>query len=507
MPIFSRRSEDSLFHIIKLFIILLMKSSRFLLPAVALLFAGAHIACDDNVSNIGGSIASGEVSISIDSLEYDLKAVSVANPSFDARSGNILLGKINVPEYGKLDCSFVTRLLSISQLPDSISESKEAMDKFLEKLDSCSVQLYMVRGNYVGDSLAPQQTKVFKLESQIPDNITNQYNPAGAYNPDKPLGVKNYTLANLGATDANYLKYENFIVSVPVEKQFAKDIFYKYVEDPEVFNWPSNFAQFIPGLYVSSSFGNGCMASFSQLAITAYYYHLSKVAEKNDDGTIKKDEAGNTVYKTVHAKDSMVLCTTAPEVLSSNRIDFKPSQSLLSRINNGETIITTPGGFTAQFTFPAEEILKKYKESNTNLSIISGLSMSIPADTVKNSYGLTGAPYMLLIKTSEVEKFFASNSIPDSKSSFYAAYNSAIGAYRFSGMRNYILDLIEKGKIDEEDVEFSLIPVYVSLESSSTNSSYTYVTKCVPYTTQPTITKLDTKNTVIVFTFSSQLVE
>lgn len=484
-----------------------MKYSRFLLPAATFIFATAYMACDDNVSNIGGSIASGEVSIYIDSLEYDLSARSIDNSIFDARSGNILLGKINVPEYGVLDCSFVTRLLSISQLPDSISESRQAMDKFLEKLDSCAVQLYMVRGNFVGDSLAPQQTKVYKLNQQLPDNITNEYNPAGSYDPSQPLGVKNYTLANVGATDASYLNYGNFILNVPVGKSFVKDIFYKYVDDPEAFSWPSKFAEFLPGLYVSSSFGNGCMASFSQLSVTAYYYHLVKEAEKNSDGTIVKDDNGNIVYKTVHKKDSMVLCNTAPEVLSSNRIDYKPSKSILNRINSGETIITTPGGFTTAFTFPAEEILRKYRESNTNLSIVSGLSMTIPAETVNNNYGIYGAPYLLLIKTSEVEKFFASNSVPDNLNSFYAVYNAALGGYRFSGLRDYILGIIKKGTVENEDVDFSLIPVSITLESGSSNSSYTYVTKCVPYTSQPTMTLLDTKNAVIVFTFSSQMIE
>lgn len=484
-----------------------MKSSRFFLPAMALLFAGTYMACEDNVSSIGGSIASGEVNIVIDSLEYDLQAATVNNPTFDARSGNILLGKINVPEYGKLDCSFVTRLLPISLLPDSIVESRESLDKFLQRIDSCSVQLYMARGNYVGDSLAPQQAKVFRLTAQLPDDITNEFNPEGYYNPSAPLGRKSYTLVNAGAEDVSYLKYGNFIVNVPVGRQFAVDIFNKYFENPELFNWPSSFATFIPGLYVDSSFGNGCMASFSNLSISAFFYDLSKQIKKDEDGNSIKDSEGNYVYETVHKKDSIVLCTTAPEVLSSNRIAYKPSESILKRIADGENIITTPGGFTSQFTFPAREIIRKYRESNTNLSIVSGLSMTIPADTVKNEFGMFGAPYLLMVKTSEVEKFFAENSLPDNKTSFYAAYSSTIGGYRFAGMRSYILDLIAKGEVEDKDVEFSLIPVNITLENGSSGSSYTYPTKCVPYTVQPTMTKLDTRNTIIVFTFSSQKVD
>ena len=484
-----------------------MKSSRFFLPATALIFATAHMACEDNVSTIGGSIASGEVAIYIDSLPHNLQTELIDNSTFDARSGNILLGKINVPEYGRLDCSFVTRLLPLSELADSLSESRDVMDSFLAKIDSCAIQLYMVRGNFVGDSLSPQQAKVFRLDRQLPEGITNQFDPTGYYDPKNPLGVKSYTLVNLGQTDNDYLNYSDFQVNVPVDKNVAIDFFNKYYEDPEIFNWPSTFASYLPGLYVESSFGNGCLASFSQLALTAYYYNLGQESVKDDNGNVVKDDDGNTVYKSVHVKDSIVLCTTAPEVLSSNRIAYTPSQILLDRINAGENIITTPGGFTTKITFPAREIIQNYKDKDTNLSIISGLSMTIPADTVKNNYGISGASYMLMVKTSEAEKFFATNSIPDNLTSFYASYSSVLGGYRFSGMRNYILELLKKDEIKDEDVEFSLIPVSITMESGSSSSSVSYVTKCVPYTARPTMTKLETDKAIIVFTFSTQMME
>ena len=184
------------------------------------------------------------------------------------------------------------------------------------------------------------------------------------------------------------------------------------------------------------------------------------------------------------------------------------SDQIKDRIAQGETIITTPGGYVSKFKFPAKEIIEKYKDSDRNLSIISGLSMSIPAEVVENDYGLGIAPYMMVIKTSEIDKFFAENKIPDNKTSFYAQYDSTNKRYYFSTLRTYLLDLIEKGTITDDDVDFSLIPVQITTES---NESYynttTYVTKCVPYTFYPTMTKLDTQNAQIVFTFSSQVID
>lgn len=118
---------------------------------------------------------------------------------------------------------------------------------------------------------------------------------------------------------------------------------------------------------------------------------------------------------------------------------------------------------------------------------------------------------MLMIKKSEVESFFKNNKIPDNSTSFYSAYDSSNKRYYFSALRNYILSLIEKGNVTDEDVDFTLIPVNVTGETVpggyyGAPSSF-YVTKCVPYTIAPSMTMLDTKKAQVVFTFSSQIVE
>ncbi len=488
-----------------------MKSSRFLIPAAIAMFAGIWQACDDDVSQIGSSISSGEVSIKIDSLEYDLLARAVDNKSFDARSGTLLIGNIDIPQYGSLACSFVTRLLPISQFPDSMTVSKEKFNEFINRIDSCSLQLYLIRGNITGDSLAPQKATVYRLDKQIPNDLTNDYSPAGSYDPSSPLGSKSYTLANAGAPDKDYLKASYHQLNIPLGKEFAVELYKKYQSDSTIFQWPQSFAKYIPGLYVENTFGKGAVANYNNLTINSYFYTIATRYKYDDEGKQIKDENGNLVMESYHRKDSLVLCSSAPEVLSSNRIAYKPSKSLIERITSGEAIITTPGGYTVDITFPARELIKKYREEDFNLSIVSGLSMTIPADTVYNDFGITGAPFLLLIKSSEVNDFFAKNRLPDSsKASFYAEYNSTVGGYRFSGLREYLLTLLDKKEITDEDVNFSLIPVMITTET--TGSSYysqgtTYVTGCTPFTTRPTMTKLDTKNAQIVFTFSSQVIK
>ncbi len=72
---------------------------RYILPAM-LLACGLLSSCQDDVSDIGGSLTKGEVTITVDSLETDMHASTVYYDSFDGRNVTKLLGRLRVPEYG-----------------------------------------------------------------------------------------------------------------------------------------------------------------------------------------------------------------------------------------------------------------------------------------------------------------------------------------------------------------------------------------------------------------------
>ena len=75
-------------------------------------------------------------------------------------------------------------------------------------------------------------------------------------------------------------------------------------------------------------------------------------------------------------------------------------------------------------------------------------------------------------------------------------------------MRSYIMQLLDKSEITDEDVEFTIIPVELQSETAGNYGSTTsYVTKCSPYIVKPTMTHLFTEKASIVFTFSSQIIK
>lgn len=473
-----------------------MKLKSLFIIALSLLGIGALSSCEDSSSPIGGSLMSGDVTITVDTLEMKIDATSILEPNFDSRAQSKLLGRINVPEYGSLECSFVTQLLPATKMniPDSIK---------VGDVDSLRMVLKVPRGSLTGDSLAPQQLKTFRLTKQLPSDINSTFNPDGYYDPQSPLGVKSYTLSALSMNDSMFKQGADIRIPVMMPDKMAKDLFTAYRDNSQLFQWPQTFAQQFPGVYVQQNFGNGCVGVISGLEFYLYWHYNKQVYQKKDD------DSGEYHYVPVLTRDSVCLLASRPEVLSANRVEYKVSDYLHDLAASGKSIVTTPGGYYVKIDFPAKELIEKYNHDLNKLAVVSKLTFEIPAKAVKNDYDLPCVPNLLMVKSSEREKFFSENKVPDNKIAFSAEYDSENECYTFGGMREYILDLINKGEITAEDTEFSLVPVILATETTTDyyGNVVVYVTGCAPYIGRPTMTELDTEHATIYFTYSRQTIE
>lgn len=501
----------------------LRKSKRiFTACLLASIIAGIFSACENNVPTVGSDLASNEIQIALDSLTWDntdqyihrgdkqllvacpkIKYTTIYDDSIDARSTNNLIGRISVPEYGDLRCSFVSRMMCATKLaiPDTIPVSQ---------IDSMKLQLYINRGDLTGDSLAPQQLKVYQLTKSLPSDIDNRFDPTGYYDPSSPIGTRSYTLSALGMSDSLYKNLKEICIEIPMSKEMAQNTFKAYRENPSVFEWPQTFEQYFHGIYVEPTFGRGCVANVQESIFVLYYSYKTEEIKKNDD------ETTSVVVKTNSSK--VGLFQSSPIVLNSNNVIYNPSQYLKDLAAQNEALVTTPGGYRIDFKFPAKELIDIYNTSQSKLAVVSDLKFSIPVEEISNDYGITPPPYLLLIKKSKLKEFFANNSLPDNKESFYASYNATTKQYSFSSMRNYILDLIKNGA-KEEDMDFTIVPVNIEVEKNESNNNYysyyyygystntsteSYVTKCTPYIQKPTMCRLKMDKAQTIFTYSIQ---
>ncbi|MDE5840215.1 MAG: hypothetical protein K2H49_04780, partial [Muribaculaceae bacterium] len=242
------------------------------------------------------------------------------------------------------------------------------------------------------------------------------------------------------------------------------------------------------------------------------YYNYKQVEnKKNDDGTY------TAVVKTKTAVTGVF--QSSPIVLNSNNVIYTPSSLLQEYYAQNEALITSPGGYRIHLQFPARELINIYTMSQSKLAVVSDLKFSIPVEEISNSYGITPPPYLIMVKKSKLKEFLASNSLPDNKDSFYATYNATGKNYTFSSMRNYIIDVIQKG-VKEEDLEFTIIPANLTFETNQSNNNYnslyyyygystatqtqSTLTKCTPYIQKPTMCRLRMDQAKTVFTYSIQ---
>lgn len=445
-----------------------------------------HIAvtsCDDETSTIGTSIAEDDITVKIDS-SFTISGHTVSNGAVQSRTLLQLLGRIDAEGYGSLSSDVVTQFMPSSAL-DTTGVS-------INTIDSLKLVMVIAHGNFIGDSIAPMGIDVYRLNRDLPSPIYSDFDPTGYYDPDKKIGSKIYNASTLGEHDS--LRNANYhYLYVPLPRELAQEFFIAYKSNPDNFSSPSSFiGNIFKGLYIKNSYGKGRVTLVSQTILRVYYHRYFKTEQGLDSLQYK---IGNYFAVT-------------PEIVTNNNIDLTVSPEIRQSIANGENIIVAPAGYDVEFTFPGREIIASYKNGKGDLSVINSLSLTLPVDSIDNDFGLAPPPYMLMVLKSKKDEFFQNSKLPDNTTSFYAAYDSTNKQYVYSDMRDYVIDLLDKENISDDDVTFILTPVTVTTES---NSSYYYgttstVTAVTPYVSLPSMVKILFDQAKIHLTYSNQTI-
>ncbi|MCM1355110.1 MAG: DUF4270 domain-containing protein [Staphylococcus sp.] len=464
------------------------------LLSAGLLAATCMVSCDESVTTTGSSLVQDEVEIVIDST-YTVSGHAVRNDFVPSRTVLQLLGAIDAKGYGALNSDVVCQYMPAATI-DTVNVKPDYVD-------SVKLVLSMYKNGFAGDSIVPMGITVYPLVKALPSPIYSDFNPAGYYDSANPIGSVTYSglidgAAGVSADESGNI-YKDIYVKLPNE--IGRSLITQYDTDPSVFETPQAFAKWFPGLYIANSFGSGRVTRVVRNMINVYYHTVSKIEGTTRDTIIDK---------------SKTYLAVTPEIISNNNISYTMADDLRQMANAGESLLVGPIGYEVEFKFPASEIISRYKAQSGSLSVINSLSFSIPVKEIENDYGLTPPPYVLLVKKKDKEKFFSGTQINDDISSFYASYNSTTKSYTFSSMREYIVDIMERGDVDAEDEEFVICPALVSfyVNSSSSNSWWGYgygygstsstVSSITPYVTEPVMATLDFDKAKIKFTFSKQ---
>lgn len=445
--------------------------------------------CEESTSNVGSSLVQDKVEVIIDSA-YTLEGRSVENHRVPSRTVTQLLGAIDAEGFGTMRSDIVTQFMPAYKM--------DTAGVTLESIDSLKLLLAIQAGGFLGDSLAPMGLKVYPLKKQLPYPIYSDFDPKGYYDEADALGARVYNAAGIGESDSvAALTYRYIYVTLPTD--LAREFFTKYKTSPSTFAEPNAFANYFPGVYIANTYGSGRMMRIEATEMDMYYRQ-----------TLPKDTADASLGDTTYLRTSTYFAVT-PEIVTNNNLHLTLAASLTDRMNAGEAIVVAPAGRDVEITFPIDRIIANYKAQSGDLAVINTLGMEIPVEAISNEYGIEPPENLLMVLSKEKDEFFEKNKLTDDKTSFYATYNTARKCYAFSGMRPYLLAMLNKEEpLTAEDMTFTLTPV--SVQTETTGSSYyssgtTYVTEITPMMTLPAMAKLDLKNAKIQFVFSKQTIK
>lgn len=456
------------------------------LAAAVLATTALFVACDDETTSIGSSLVNDKSEVIIDS-SFVVTGSSYRDAAVQSRTLTQLLGSLNAKEFGNISSDFVTQFMPAARL--------DTAGVKVDDIDSVKMLMFFTKGDFTGDSLVPMGLKVYPLKKQLEIPIFSNFDPADYYDESNCWTTQSqiYTGNALYNDSVNNLAYRTISVKLPLE--FGRKVYNQYINHPETFATPQAFAKFFPGLYVKNTFGQGRVTNITNTRINFYF--------TQHDTYTKDGEERDTTYNV--ARSYMAV---TPEVITNNIISLSLSQDLTNRVAQGQTLLVSPTGYNARLTFPAQEILRSYRNNATDLSVINGLYMAIPVEEITNGYNITPPANVLLLLSKDRETFFDQNKIADDKTSFLATYDATNHQYVFSGMRNYIVDLFNKETVTADDYTFDLVPVDVTYENSGNNYYYgsttTYVSSIQPYVSGPAMCRLLLNDVKIKFTYSKQ---
>ena len=243
------------------------------------------------------------------------------------------------------------------------------------------------------------------------------------------------------------------------------------------------------------SYGNGRMINIKGIFMTMHYRAID--AEGKID-TLSYNYLGVT-----------------PEVSSINHFSLTPDESLLQKVQEGNTsgskvIAQSPVGYMPIIHFPAQNIINKYNEKIEETSkiqnILNFLSFTIPV--VKDANNRLDPPeHLLFIRASQVKDFFEQKLLPDDINTIYATYNKEKGVYDFGNISSYIRSILQREDptVTEDDETIALIPVQVLTETSTSYyNTTTSVVSVTPYSASPTIVELDLSGAQIKIIYTTQ---
>jgi hypothetical protein len=424
-------------------------------------------ACED-MDQIGMGIQPDGDAINVYTDSLVVTGKTVKDTTIYANSIYGLLGNFYDADYGDLKAGYLCQFYPALGFDPADSIKDNQVD---------SIQLKIMYATHFGDSLAPMEVSVYELMKDLPENYYAYTTPdessaflSSLYDTKNPLGKKVYTARNLTISDSLYLANESYnykVVSVKLPREWGQTFLAEYQKPNHgAYASPEAMAAFFKGLYVSPTFGSGCLLNVEKTLI--YIYYTRKYAVNPDSTTVQ----------------ASVLNVTK-EVVQLNTYS-SANETELVQDNDEFMYLKTPTGIFSEVTIPIAELKAKMgnkKFSNVRLSIeavpqAEGKKYVFPfpgSSSAKTAVSLSQSK-LLLIEPDSIDGFLEKQRVADNKTTYATTYNSSKSAYVFDNISGILQRAMDR---DDTQLTLRLIPVAVAYYTNT--DSYYYTTSYVDY--------------------------
>jgi hypothetical protein len=389
--------------------------------------------CDDELTKVGTSIQadSDKISVSVDSFYIEASTVQI--DEIYARSDTGLLGEFYDPQYGTLKADYICQFYC----PENFKFLHTPIDG---KIDSVNFQIFY--SSWVGDSLAPMRVQIFPVTKVLERNFYANINPDDYADMQTSWGMKTYTAFDRSISDSvrNATDYSGNpsyypVITIRMPKEFGQNFYDETINNPSSFNDQESFNKFLPGLYVTNTFGSGNIIEVDVSHLNIYYRYTG-VGSQGQDTIIHTLERFNVTR----------------EVLQLNRFKNTDMSHLLES-SEDYTYVKTPAGVSAKLVIPAKEIAPLI--DGRILNNIPLTLYTMPQEEYEYALGRPGS--LLIMPEDSVKNFFEDRRVDDGITSFVASFSSSSASYSFGNIANVLKKHIENSP--EEDLSLLVIPV------------------------------------------------
>ena len=440
------------------------------------LFTGLLLySCDDNLTKVGTTIQPPGDLITVYSDTFLMIASTVKLDSIFAKTSDCLLGEMYDPVYGIIKADILCQFYCEDEFQFHDTP-------YNNKIDSVELLIFLplnASGGLAayGDTLTPMQVTVYPINQPLKRNFYTNDQPEKYCDMKNPLGSATYTLYDRTVSDSirNAGEYSPFIrVKLPTE--FGQKFYDETLQNPSTFSNQSSFNEFFPGIYITNTYGSGCLTKTAgEYIAIRMFYSIPYV-----------DEEDNTL-------DSLALTAqwffVSKDVIQINRFINSNIDQLLEE-NPTHTFVKSPAGVCTKLILPTTEISK---EIDITDRFINGFSLNLkylPED--ERDFAYAPPDYLLLLPEDSVTSFFEKGNVENNTTSYisftpydydyyygvFSTYSSAFEtSYGYSPYnRTYSFGNISgilKAHIENSpDKDLSLLVIPVIRKSSSYNSSY-----------------------------------